>query len=399
MGLCALTVISGCVQANVLKPLSGGEPAMVEVLFYACADNRDAENISADIRELMEGSPAPGYQFWILYDAPPSSNSLRPGLYRGRDGYWELLPVSSLGLSENLNMGDAAVLRTILRHVFLPGAEQRSVLILSGEGGAVYQGLILDQGSQDYLQAEEIAAALAETALDLLVMDSGFSAGFEFIYEIGKRVEDPPLMLLSPDSFPREGRNYDRLFSDYPIQTIPPLPALASHIRDEFMEEHASDPRSRQVLVNPVGAENFMENFDALLERVYAEIDTDDKRQDLRTEIMFADPTYYETPGNLHISLGGLLDSFRQEFGSSFAPDLMQNAGQSLSELYPDRGNDGQLSLFFVPLLSNGSPNPSYATAYNAEQATLAFVKDSLWSPDMAGETGLLYRLWLEAFP
>ena len=102
------------------------------------------------------------------------------------------------GRMPRLNMGDGELLGAVLSHVFSSRPERGSALILSGETGTLYEGLILDQGSDDYLQVEELAGALAGRGVDLLVLDSGFSAGFEFLYEIGKTLEEPPLMLLSP---------------------------------------------------------------------------------------------------------------------------------------------------------------------------------------------------------
>ena len=303
-----LIVLCGCDQAGLVKATSTrSEEPLIDILFYACADNKDRENVSADVRELMEGSPAPGYQFWLLYDAPSAQGSPKPGLYRGQNGYWEMLPLSTIDLPQDaqLNMGDGGLLGAVLSHVFPGNSERGSALILSGETGTLYEGLILDQGSDDYLQAEELARALAGRGVDLVVLDSGFSAGFEFLYEIGKTLEEPPLMLLSSGPFPREGRNYGRLFSSYPAQETFRPQDFSVHIQDEFTRAHGSDPRSRQLIADPAGAQSFMGHFNALLAAVHSEIDTDLKRKGLRSELMFASPSYYETPGNLHIAPRG----------------------------------------------------------------------------------------------
>ena len=89
-------------RRGLLKAISpGSEEPLIDIVFYACADNKDRENVSADVKELMEAGPAPGYQFWLLYDAPSAGGSPKPGLYRGQNGYWEMLPLSTIDLRQD----------------------------------------------------------------------------------------------------------------------------------------------------------------------------------------------------------------------------------------------------------------------------------------------------------
>ena len=399
-----LLLASGCEQLGIL-PTPVITDARVDILFYASADNRDNDSVSADVKEFMEGIPASGYQFWVLYDSPSSQDVPKPGFYRGQDGYWEKIPLSDIGLADKgvLNMGDGTVLTAVLSHTFT--ADRTSILILAGESGAVYQGLLLDQGSNDYLQVQELSNSLATLphAVDLLVMDTSFSAGFEFLYEIGTSMKEPPMTLLSPGPIPRKGRNYASLFSSYALPPVPSLPPIARHIRDSFLANYASDARTSQVIADPSKAKIFLEKFNHVLEDVHSATTENSSRTRLRTQMMFATPSYYETPGNLHIGLAGILAAFQQELGSSLNPILMQDCVQSLSNLYPSwagtNPRHGELSLFFVPLLSNGSPHPSYDPAYSQAQGDLAFVKDAKWCANANAGTGLLYRLWIEALP
>ena len=112
------------------------------------------------------------------------------------------------------------------------------------------------------------------------------------------------------------------------------------HIQDEFTKEHGSDPRSRQLIADPAAAQGFMGHFNALLAAVHSEVDTDMKRKGLRSELMFARPSYYETPGNLHIALGAILESFQQELGDDLDSALMQNSRNSLGRTLPRPGEE-----------------------------------------------------------
>lgn len=395
--LLSLLIIIGCDPSQLLQ--SSFPDALVDVIFYVSADNKEEENVFRDVFEMMSAVPIPGYEFWILYDSPQERGGISSGLYNGRGGYWENLPLSTIGLAEHsqLNMGEGQTLRKALEHIVR--RDTVTLLIIAGEGASVYDGIILDRGSDDYLTTGEIAEALSAVPVDLLIADIGFSGSFEFLYEISRSIEDPPLMLLSPGPFPREGRDYLSLFSTNPgTGTLPESPDnIAVYIRDQFIQNYENDPLSTQFIADPAQTSTFLEYFNPILEALLLSVDEDEERRALRSDMMFSRPSYYETPGNLHLGLSGILESFSQsqqpEEGSALM-SLMSNANSSLLSLYPNPGDTGELTLFFVPLLSNGSPSISYPPVY--DDVELAFAEDTEWYPDIDENKGLLHRLWTE---
>lgn len=187
--------------ALVLNDSAAQQPARAAwtIAFYAAGDNSSEESVISDLQALADSLRAvPTVQVILLIDRSPRYDNT-PGpfgedfsdtrLYRiASDGVTRLaggaeLPAAKLDASWEMNVGDPANVRGLLRFAAAHYPAERTALWFYSHGDG--KSLCPEEtGAADSLHPPELSAALEERdSVDLLVLDVCSMAGVENAYE------------------------------------------------------------------------------------------------------------------------------------------------------------------------------------------------------------------------
>lgn len=310
--ICLVFPPLACTPERILHPLdedgppvsadsdpTGTHSSLLQILYFAWADNGDYQAVLADLDEMYSAARKSLSGFGDLRVAYACGDrtgheKLPEGLSVFGQGEWkqETFP----GWEQAQCPGDA--LAAALDWCGMAGTEEEQlrVLVVAGESGLPYRGILYDRLEGRYLDAPKFAALLGEKAraVDLVCFDSGFSSSIELSYEIysawpegGRPV---PRLLGMSGQFPLEGRDYFRVLELLEAEfagrdRVPDLSSLASCFADAV--DHGSlQPGNSSVLLSPAAWELLLPEINRLCGEVCMRLNSSQLREEYREELM-----------------------------------------------------------------------------------------------------------------
>ena len=408
--------------------LPSGLPVLQETvwccLIYMNGDNDLEAQALRDLNEMEAVGPPPGMEVLILID--------RASGFDAGDGDWtgtrlyrlrkdpggmnytavsERLGSSYLGLTKEgldreLNLGAPGVLTGFLSWAEENYPARYRVLVLWGHGtgwrtvnadsggplsATNFRAVSFDDGDHDFLYTAELGAALEGADLDLIGFDTCNAMLLEVAYELRGTGS---LMAGSEGLVSAEGWDYGELLSRAAGTMIPV--EVAELLSRTFAMRYSTTGGAVFSVVDLTKIEEVMNQLNDFVQR---RIDAEEEAgpgyyADLKEHIFAEVEDFYTTPGDLNIDL--LMLALTLEGDDSPLVKAVESA--VLFNFAAPRGNPDArgLAIHFVPLEETGRAG-LHDDAYFRDKSTgysLDFVEASLWCPNQAEETGLLWHLF-----
>ncbi|AHC15974.1 hypothetical protein [Salinispira pacifica] len=480
--VCLILLPNGCTPQRIIHPIGGEteaadpdphpppqeDSAELQILYFAWADNGDYQAVLSDLDELHSSAHIsdsrpdlppevyPGVDLRVAYACGERSghDSLPPGLHILAEGVWRRAEFA--GWNQAVSPGDALAAALDWCEMFRDAGEGLQLLIVAGESGHPYRGVLYDQSTGSYLTLPDFADILAERGreIDLICFDSGFSSSIELSYEVygswlGTGVS-PPAILGMSGQFPLAGRDYTEVMEliHSMLESSPggghtePERQYARQVSDAGQgaepdaEPHTESengllsgtagcldagldyslllPENGSVLLLPSAWEGLLPVMNEVCSEITSRLSDTDTRDEYRLELMESS-MWYTTPGDLRISPRSLLgetgsglfipvnatERQRMEGRAGFESlksALEEELAALVHRAYPAEAAD-PVHMLLVSLFSNGEADPRFPLEYSGEEmgycsGRLGFCRDSFWAPGCT--PSLLDRLWFD---
>ena len=434
--LIALAVLTGCTLGTGLggptTVLSSGTTEWA-VVVYMSADNDLESQAIEDLNEMeAAGLAGSGVTVIALVDRGPgydSSNGDWTGTraYQitddpdGVDGTVVSIPlavpelgIDPAGSDAELNMGDPAVLSSLLSFVEAAYQPEHTALVIWGHGSGYRSRSIAkeerehqftrvtsfdDSSGGDALFTAELAAAVAGAEIDLIGFDTCFGANVETAYELRERAG---IMVASQDLIPADGWEYHDMLARFVASDRTPA-ALAHAMVESFSTVAAGYASGTIAAIDLSQMTAVYDALNAFSTAVHDGITNDSERTAVRDALFYDVEDFYATPGDLGIDLRDLAAVVSADFDLADAQAAALDAAvaSAVSEQWTATANPkaSGLSVHLIPLESDGTAAVTHDTGYfrgSSAAHPLSFVSGSDWVPALPDGPGLLHRLFYE---
>lgn len=401
------------------------DPPAWTLLLYVNADNDLESAAIADLNELESSEWAQAQVFALVDRAPgyDTSNEDWTGarLYRieldtkpDQTIRSHTIELPALGMSPEaeLNLGEPAVLGTVIDHLRSLSPTEKFALVLWGHGSGwragrepapvVGRAFGYDESDDDTLFLHELGSALSGRSVDLLAMDLCYGAMLEVAAELAG---DVSLLVASEGIVPESGWDYASFLELAAVENAgDPTPAKFAELAVQAgSESWASVAGATISAIDLAAIGPVLDAHNSLSDALYDLGEASEVRTAI-TAVLFNDvEDYYATPGDLNVDLGDLAAVVAAEFPEVAGPAAELDAALStavIAEWHHGQGNPRStgVAVHYVSLDSGGLPighDQSYFQGYPTP-TPLAFVQSSTWVPVYDNGPGLLYRLWYE---